>query len=184
MTLHCSTQTQRPQVIQLMFVACATFFLASAESTSSVFINPVLMVHQAVYHAQRVNTHFDGPVNQIHHAVMTVIAGDDDTYTLREKFWQDDVDQFVQAMVKEVNDHEFRDHWTILPWSAIPKGIKRILSVWSFKWKKYPDGRTIKYKAQPAGAQEEDEDDQLVSGNGSGSQIDRRYYNFNSSAIF
>ena len=37
---------------------------------------------------------------------------------------------------------------------------------------------------KPAGAEEEDEGDQLVSYNGSSSQIDHRYIHFNSSFIF
>ena len=37
---------------------------------------------------------------------------------------------------------------------------------------------------KPAGAEEEEEDDQLVSCNGSDSQIDRRYFDFNNSFIF
>jgi hypothetical protein len=54
---------------------------------------------------------------------------------------QDDRAEFIQAMIKEVEDHEGRDHWELVLHSTIPKGIKTIQAVWSFKRKRFPDGR-------------------------------------------
>ena len=49
------------------------------------------------------------------------------------------------AMIKEIKDHENRDHWHLLPRAQIPKGHKTILAIWLFKHKRFPDGRVMKY---------------------------------------
>ena len=51
-------------------------------------------------------------------------------------------------MMIEIQDHENRNHWELYERSKIPKGKRTILSVWSFKRKRYPDGRIKKYKAR------------------------------------
>ena len=131
-----------------LFVACTAAFHSSLVTTATAITNPTSSLHRAVLHSQRVNTHFDGTLNAIHHAVLTVAAGDNDTYTLKDVFKQEDKAEFIGAMRKEVADHESRNHWTVLPRSEIPAGTKTILSIWSFKRKRYPDGRVLKHKAR------------------------------------
>ena len=92
--------------------------------------------------------HFDGTVNQIHHACMVVKAGDNDTYTLKQMLQEDDKNDFIEAMVTEVNDHSRREHWDVVPRTEMPPGTKTILAVWAFKRKRYPDGRILKHKAR------------------------------------
>jgi hypothetical protein len=67
---------------------------------------------------------------------------------LKDILKQEDFKDFVVAMKKEVEDHEQREHWTLMPRSEMPKDTKTILSVWSFKRKRYPDGRVLKHKAR------------------------------------
>jgi hypothetical protein len=131
-----------------LFVACTAVFTSSLVTTATAITTPIDSLHRAVLHSQRVNTHFDGTLNTIHHAVLNVVAGDNDTYTLRDMLKQDDKSSFISAMMKEVQDHESRNHWTVLPRSVIPSGTKTILAVWSFKRKRYPDGRILKHKAR------------------------------------
>ncbi len=61
---------------------------------------------------------------------------------------QEDKGDFVVAMQKEVVDHENRNHWTLTPRSEMPQGAKTILSIWSFKRKRFPDGHLMKHKAR------------------------------------
>jgi hypothetical protein len=61
---------------------------------------------------------------------------------------QDDRADFIKAMIKEVEDHEGRDHWELVLCSTIPKGIKTIHAIWSFKRKRFPDGTLNKHKAR------------------------------------
>ena len=131
-----------------LFVACTAVFTSSLITTVTAITTPVDSIHRAVLHSQRINTHFDGTLNVVHHAVLNVIAGDNDTYTLRDMLKQEDKSSFVTAMIKEVLDHESRNHWTVMPRSVIPSGTKTILAVWSFKRKRYPDGRILKHKAR------------------------------------
>jgi hypothetical protein len=48
---------------------------------------------------------------------------------------QEDAQLFVEAMQKEVADHELRNHWTIVHRSTVPKTAKPIQAIWSFKHK-------------------------------------------------
>eukprot|EP00978_Attheya_sp_CCMP212_P027208 scaffold90963_cov71-Attheya_sp.AAC.2 len=45
---------------------------------------------------------------------------------------QPDKAQFIEAMKKEVEAHEFREHWTAMLRKDLPKDAKTILSIWSF----------------------------------------------------
>ena len=55
---------------------------------------------------------------------------------------------FVVAMMKEIEDHEERDHWMLFKRADMPKDAKTILSVWAFKIKRLPDGTITKHKAR------------------------------------
>ena len=46
-----------------------------------------------------------------------------------------DVADFCTAMMKEVDDHESRGHWTLMDRADLDPNIKTILSIWSFKRK-------------------------------------------------
>ena len=61
---------------------------------------------------------------------------------------QEDKSKFIEAMMKEAKDHKTREHWEVIDRSTIPKGARPILSIWSFKQKRFPDGRIMKYKAR------------------------------------
>ena len=50
-------------------------------------------------------------------------------------------------MMEEIEDREIREHWSIMLRSHLPPGAKIVLSIWSFKRKKLPDGTIQKYKA-------------------------------------
>jgi hypothetical protein len=51
-------------------------------------------------------------------------------------------------MEKEILDHESRGHWDSVPPSTIPSDNKVIKAIWSFKQKRFPDGRLNKHKAR------------------------------------
>ena len=79
--------------------------------------------------------------------IFATISTNIDVYTLQEMLELDDIKPFVEAMVKEVEDHKQRNHWELFERLGIPKGAKTILSVWLFKLKRFPDGQIMKYKA-------------------------------------
>ena len=71
-----------------------------------------------------------------------------EVYTYKEAMKQEDSADFVKAMLKEIDDHERRGHWHLITRSSMPATAKTILSIWSFKRKRHPDGRLMKHKAR------------------------------------
>ncbi len=50
-------------------------------------------------------------------------------------------------MIKELNDHHENNHWKLVKRSDIGKA-KTVKAIWSFKWKRRPDGSLLKHKAR------------------------------------
>ena len=61
---------------------------------------------------------------------------------------QEDFREFITAMEKKIEVHEMRKHWDLVKRESIPKGMKTILSIWSFKRKRLPDGTLLKHKTR------------------------------------
>ena len=61
---------------------------------------------------------------------------------------QTDKDDSIDTMVVELEEHEERDHWTMVPRSPLPVGAKTIRSIWLFKRKCFPDGSLNKHKSR------------------------------------
>ena len=61
---------------------------------------------------------------------------------------QDDNKDFVKAMLKEIHSHEDGKHWTMTERSKMPSGTKTVMSIWSFKRKRFPNGELNKHKAR------------------------------------
>ena len=94
------------------------------------------------------NELFDGTINQIHNYALASDLSNNEAYTFSQAMRQDDRAQFVDAMMKEVKDHEEREHWELVLRSTIPKGVRTIQAIWSFKRKRFPDGTLNKHKAR------------------------------------
>lgn len=76
---------------------------------------------------------------------------DNDTMYLKQAMQQPDRDKFLEAMIKEIEDHTKRGHWRITSKEEMrQKGYSHrpIMAVWSFKRKRDPFGRITKYKAR------------------------------------
>ena len=113
----------------------------STSSHSSFFSRSVERFHH-------LNSHHDWTFNVLLNFAYAAVNDSNETYTLKEMLKQKDVANFVEAMIKEVNDHESRKHWICVPRSAIPQETETILAIRSFKRKRLPDGTIIKWKAR------------------------------------
>eukprot|EP00957_Ditylum_brightwellii_P128643 9813476-Ditylum_brightwellii.AAC.1 len=57
-------------------------------------------------------------------------------------------------MLKEIEVHEGREYWTLMRHDNVPMEkwvngkVKTILSIWSFKRKRFPSGELTKHKAR------------------------------------
>jgi hypothetical protein len=110
----------------------------SATSTST-FLNAIDSYH-------RVNTLYDGTINCFSTLAQSGIALNE-TFSYNQALKQEDFCKFIKAMMVEVSDHESRDHWTLTKRCDMPEDTKTIMSIWSFKRKRYPDGTLNKHKA-------------------------------------
>jgi hypothetical protein len=100
-------------------------------TTKSAFSNAMDNYHQ-------VSTLYNGMMNCFSTMAQSSIVSNK-TFTYKEAMRESDYHQFVKAMVKEVEDHESRNHWTIMQCCNMPNDTKTIMSIWSFKLKLYPD---------------------------------------------
>jgi hypothetical protein len=109
-------------------------------TTKSAFSNAMNSYH-------RVNTLYNGTINCFSTVAQSSIASKE-TFTYKQAMHETDYHEFVKAMVKEVDNHESRNHWTVMRYCDMPSDTKTIMSIWSFKRKRYPDGTLNKHKAR------------------------------------
>jgi len=103
---------------------------------------------QTIEHSLTVSMLVDKSFNSFPLFALAAEAEQNEVFTYKEAMKQDDNRDFIKAMIKEINDHEQRNHWTMIPRSSLPANVKTILSIWSFKRKRHPDGRLMKHKAR------------------------------------
>jgi hypothetical protein len=119
---------------------CGTQSHQVLAQSSSLFSKAVDSYH-------RVNSLYDGTINCFSTLAQSSVASNE-TFNYKEALQQSDKIEFVKAMVHEVDDHEKRNHWTLMKRTDLPTGTKTIMAVWSFKRKRYPDGTLNKHKAR------------------------------------
>ena len=124
-----------------LFCYCFTATANIARVSQTQFVN-------AVDHIERINSNFDETLNYVHEFAFAAGLQHNDVYTFKHALQQDDREDFLQAAIKEIDDHKKCGHWELVPRNSIPKEAKTILSIWSFKRKRYPDGRILKHKAR------------------------------------
>ena len=101
----------------------------------------------AVYEERDDTAIFDDPM-QFHPVAMAATSNPDTMY-FDQGMRQPDSEQFVHAVIKEVNDHISRKHWELVPRSAVPKDVAILPSVWSLKRKRDIKSRQVyKWKAR------------------------------------
>ena len=66
------------------------------------------------------NEKFDTTCNDMLHHVFSVAKEANESYTFKEMLQQDDRNQFVEAMTKEIEDHTKHKKWEIVPRSQMP----------------------------------------------------------------
>ena len=109
-------------------------------TSTSTFSNAIDSYH-------RVNTLYDETINRFSTLTESSIASNE-TFSYNHALKQDDFHEFIKAMMVEVSDHQNREHWTLTKSCNMPENTKTIMSIWSFKRKRYPDGTLNKHKAR------------------------------------
>ena len=135
--------TLKQSVLTTLF--CFGAILSSAATgTTAVFT----AAQSAAYQFEQANENFDSTCNGILHHVYSAAKEANESYTFKEMMNQEDRGSFVEAMQKEIDDHTKREHWEIILRSDMPKDMKTIMAIWSFKRKRFPDGTLNKHKAR------------------------------------
>ena len=66
-------------------------------------------------HCGNMKTLFDASINECNAVIFNVLTTNNDVYNLRQMLKLADIKEFVIAMQKEIQEHQDRDHWEILP---------------------------------------------------------------------
>jgi hypothetical protein len=87
--------------------------------------------------------------NETMNPIVFVSHANKDTMYFHEAMQAPDADEFIKAVVKEVNDHIERKHWELIPREQVPEGEKILPAVWSMKCKRDIKTQKVnKYKAR------------------------------------
>jgi hypothetical protein len=109
--------------------------------------NYVTYQSKQVFYDESVNLNVDGTLNFMHPMALATKTGDNDTFYFHQAMQQDDREDFIEAMIKELNDHHRNNHWRLVKRNTIGN-VKTIKAIWSFKRKRRPDGSLLKHKAR------------------------------------
>ena len=71
-----------------------------------------------------------------------------DAMPLNVALQQPDLDKFIHAMARELEQHMDLKHWKIIHKSQVPKNAKHIPMVWTLRRKSDPAGEILKWKAR------------------------------------
>jgi len=111
--------------------------------------NPSNFISRVMNQIEKVNANFNGTPNGFHPFAFAASASDNESYTFREMMREADRADFINAMIDDVRSHEDNGHWELATRSSsIPRRIKPILAIWSFKRKRFMDGSLNKHKAR------------------------------------
>ena len=122
-------------------------FFGIAASTI-ILSHPCSLFSRSIFHAHSINSLYDESFNYLHPFALAADTNDNETYHYSDMMKQPDRADFIQAMTKEVNDHEANEIWSVFPRTNVPPDANIILAVWSFKRKRFPDGSLNKHKAR------------------------------------
>ena len=84
-------------------------------SPKSTMKSALTTAQSAAHQFQAVNNNVDTLCNDMLHHVFSVAKEANESYTFKEMIQQDDHNQFVEAMTKDIGDHMNRKHWEIVP---------------------------------------------------------------------
>ena len=107
--------------------------------------NPHIFLTRANQHIQEINRHFYGTLNHFGPMVFAENQEQHFYYTFKDMLLQPYYSDLILAMIKEVEEHEARSHWTLMKNSQVNNkhenkdgNINIIVSIWYFNQKKIP----------------------------------------------
>ncbi len=78
---------------------------------------------------EELHEHYDGTMSQIHFLSLSTDVSSNKVLTYKEAMIQKDAHPFIEAMQKEVANHEMQNHWTIVHCSTVPRTTMPIQAI-------------------------------------------------------
>ena len=97
---------------------------------------------------REVNELYDGTLNEIHNFMYATNIDINECFTFINVMNQDNKISFVDAMEKEISDHEAGGHWSVFCSGILTNKERPFKAIWSFKSKRKPYGELLKRKAR------------------------------------
>ena len=88
-----------------------------------------------MHYQEAVQLNVDGSTNYLHPLSLITKNNNNDTFYFHQAMEQDDYDDFIQAMIKNLEDHRVNKHWKLVKHSGIGDA-PTIKAIWSFKRKR------------------------------------------------
>jgi hypothetical protein len=104
-------------------------------------------IDKQMHYNEAVELNVDGSYNNRHPLTFATELASNDQFHFHQAMKEPDRDEFIKAMLKEIEDHESRGHWIYVHRKEIGKH-KPVKAIWSFKRKRRPDGSLLKHKAR------------------------------------
>jgi hypothetical protein len=108
-----------------------------------------IISHQArvMHYEEAVELNVDGSINTTHPFSFATTTANNEAYHFHQAMQEDDREEFIAAMIKELEDHTKNNHWVLVARDKIGD-MPTIKAIWSFKRKRRPDGSLLKHKAR------------------------------------
>jgi hypothetical protein len=148
--VHVTWASKIPRVVMLFTLYSLVSNMKIDMPLYNISPNATFAKHTTSF-LHKVNELYDGMLNSICTYAFSPIAPDmsnNKVFTYTKAMQQPDSAQFIEAMLKEIDNHKSCHHWEIVRQSTIPPGHKTIQAIWSFKRKGFPDGTLNKHKAR------------------------------------
>ena len=144
--------TDKAKSSSLNFKKLFGVFVAGFVTIGALYTSPfpskMCLYTRTVEHSLAVSRLVDNTFNNVPAFLLASHLAQNEVYNYKEAMKQDDAPEFIKAMMKEIEDHEKRGHWTLIRRSEMPANAKTIPSIWSYRRKRFPDGRLEKHKAR------------------------------------
>ena len=96
-----------------------------------------------MFYEEAVNLNVDGSLNYSHPLSFATQTAGNEAFYFHQAIQEEDRDEFIQAMIKELEDHKNNKHWELIKRNKIGNA-STIKAIWSFKRKRRPDGSLLK----------------------------------------
>ena len=101
--------TNKPKKKYCLFAKLSLSVIGACEVDN----NPNIFLTRENQHIQEINRHFDGTLNHFGPIIFVANQEQNQSYTFKDMLLQPDNSYLILTMIKELEAHEARIHWTL-----------------------------------------------------------------------